>query len=178
MSESEEVICDLHKMMKEGATVSKCIRVIRSRLEVGHREAIEVFRTAFCLGPDSTQKLMGGFSTVDDANTQQGLATFLSLPDIIQNRDKWDDICDEMTADWFDSLANNSRECIESKAQATIKDDKNWDAVPAAIREQYLTAERSRLMLSEYGEIISRLAERLQLRIDELEREKQECSTS
>jgi hypothetical protein len=33
------------------------------------------------------------------------------------------------------------------------------------------------LVLYEYGEIVSRLAERLQLRIDELEREKEERST-
>jgi hypothetical protein len=178
MSEHEAIIRNLRKLMKDGATVAKCLRVIRTSLQLDDMGAIEFFRAAFRLGPGITQKALAGYARADVGNTQQGFATFLTLPIIVQNRNKWDEMNGQTPHDWFDSLSCSPAESIQSKALASIQDDKVWATVPAAVREQYLTVERSRLLLSEYGEIIARLAEQLQLRIDELEREKQERSTS
>jgi hypothetical protein len=169
MSEREEVIHEVRKLIKDGATIPKCLRFICKKLDVSTMAAVDYLRSAFCLGPSMIHKATGGFQRVDADNTQRGLATFLVLPMIVQHRQDWDDRETENLSNWFDSLACSSSQCIAEKALASIRDDKDWANVPPAVREQYLTAERSRLVLYEYSEIISRLAERLQLRIDELE---------
>jgi hypothetical protein len=91
MSEREELICDLRKLIKEGATVPKCLRIICKRLTIGKMAAIDFFRAAFCLGLGTIHKAAGGYQRVDADNTQRGLATLLVLPMVVQNRDKWDE---------------------------------------------------------------------------------------
>ncbi len=176
MIEREEIIHELRKLIKDGATIPKCLRVICKKFNISNMAAVDFIRLAFRLGPSIIHRATGGYKKADADNTQRGLATFLVLPMLVQNRHEWDETVTQEFNNWFDSLSCSSSESVEGKALASIRDDKDWAKVPEAVREQYLTAERSRLVLSEYGEIVSRLAERLQLRIDELEREKEKRS--
>jgi hypothetical protein len=178
MNERDEAVVEVRRLIKQGATVPKCLQFICTKLGVDSSGAIDFFRAAFCLSLNAIPKARGGFQRADAENTQRGLATLLVLPMILQNRDKWDEIDSQSSSNWFDLLLCSSSESIAATALASIEGDQNWNNVPAAVKEQYLTAERNRLVLSEYAEIISRLAERLQLRIDQLEQENQAESNS
>jgi len=171
MNNSDEHILWVRDLIKKGATIPGCLRAIQNRVEVDHPRAVEILRAAFCLGPGVTQKASAAFSKPDDSKAEQGLATFLILPQIIRSRTEWDESSEQTTENWFNALACSSPDKLEQQALATIQGSRVWENVPPAVRDQYLTVERSRLKLSEFGEIVARLAEQLQRRVEELEAE-------
>ena len=175
LTDRQQVARELRELVKEGATVSKSLRFIESKLNIDEPAAMVFFRATFRLGFGVAAKVAGGYPKTDRDNTQRGFATLLVLPLIVESRDQWDDADREPFGHWFDSLASNSIKAITDQARASIEGDSDWANVSDAVREQYLTAERSRLVLSEYGEIVARLAERLQSRVDELERNAEEA---
>ena len=171
MSKHEEVILEIRRRIKDGTTVSKCLQVIQDRFKVDRTHSVGLLLESFCLGPGLTQKAVGSFQRTDASSTQNGLATFLLLPEIVRLRGRWDEKPDPMSDHWFELLSCSSIDSIKSQALGSIEGDKDWNNAPTGLREQFMTAECSRLFLSEFGEIVARLAERLQRRIDELETE-------
>lgn len=171
MNKQAKLIHDLRSLVKDGATPSRLIRHILSELgeKTSQSDLQKILMQAFQLPIVQ----ISPYSTTD----QKGIVLNRTLlPEIVGNRNLWDTEKPSASnghVSWLDGLhvqhPGDAMDKLMSTPYPGIS-EQSWAALhPEEQNGLFLQLASSRV-LSDRVELLSRLAERLQEKIDELER--------
>ncbi len=169
--ERSHLIEDLRCKAKDGATASRLIKDILAGTggALAHADILELLMEAFHL---PVVRAGGGMISGEPGLEHEALNRTL-LADIVQNRREWDvGASTPGTCCWMDGLRLSDAE--DARQQATAApypgiSQETWTLLKPAEREALVLQLVSGSITSERLQMISRLAERLQQKIDELE---------
>jgi|GEM_PF-5889055 len=174
---NESIHEELRELFREGATVSRLLS--RAKEELGpdarNHEIAKLVRQSFGLSPGGWN-LLAGTESFGNGEEHDSKLTWVFLPEILMTRQQWDTSTEEGSARWYDGLERHSlkefREYVEGHHGLGAE---GWASLSEADRANILTIETTRLSLSEDVQILAALAEQLQRRVTELERQPAEA---
>jgi hypothetical protein len=172
MVERSHVVQMLRDRLQAGATPLRLIRDIIALLGDGTslREVQEVLEESFQL----PIVRLGPSLDFSKNSYRQGVLNRTLLADIVENKEQWGALASSSAGNssWLDGLHVTSPEDMKTKVAADSYPGlsrKSWAALSPDEQEALLVQLASAQVLSERLEMLSRLAERLQEKIDELE---------
>ncbi len=166
MIERMRLVENLRSSLKDGATPSRLIRDILAQWgdSISYREVQEILREAFQLpivrlGPSLSYR--------------KGILNQTLLAEIVQNRKRWEALIPgPVESFWLDGLQVADPEEVKQRVTAGPYpglSKESWAALRPDEREALFVQLASGIVLSERVELLARLAERLQQKVDELQ---------
>lgn len=172
MVERSQLIQHLRNRLKDGATPSRLIRDILDQLgdTTSSREVQEILAEAFQL----PIVRLGPSLDVGKKSYKQGILNRTLLSEIIENKQRWESVFSSSPGNtsWLDGLNVTSPEVVRKKLTADSYPGlsrESWAALNAEEQQTLLVQLASGRVLSDRLEVLSRLVERLQEKIDKLE---------
>jgi hypothetical protein len=172
MVDRAKLVQDLRNRLKDGATPSRLIREIIAQLgdTISSKEVQEILAESFQL----PIVRLGPSRDLDQKSYRQGILNRTLLAEIIENRDRWEAMMSSSPRNpsWLDGLNVAGPEEVRKKLDAGCYPGlsrESWAALSADEQQTLLVQLASGQVLSDRLEMLSRLAERLQEKIDELE---------
>lgn len=174
---TESHTAELRHLFRDGATVAKLIQVARDLLgpNASRRESLKAVREAFGLGV-SGWYLPSYTDSFGNGEVRDSKLTWVFLGDILTGRHDWDTEADGGHPRWYDgvvtSTADELRRAVGSNHGLTAE---GWAALGQQDRDAILLARASQISQAESVEALAALAEQLQRRVTELERQPAEA---
>jgi len=174
MTDRIPLLDDLRSRLKEGTTPSGLIRHILSVLgsTISYTELCDVLQDAFHLPVVRLSP-----SSVAPEQVHRGAILIKTLlMEIVQRRSAWDTSLSHalpVKPSWMDGLTLRTPQDIGCEVRTTPfpgLTSKSWSVLNPEEQEALYVQLISGIVLSQRVEIISRLAERLQEKVDELEK--------
>lgn len=172
MVERAKLVQDLRVRLKDGATPLRLMRDIIAYLDgsASPREVREILAESFQL----PLVRLGPSLDLDQISYRQGILNRTLLAEIVANKERWEASisASARTSSWLDGLQMTDPEDVRTNRAADSYpglSKESWAALRPDERQALLAQLASGLVLSERMEVLSRLAERLQEKIDELE---------
>jgi hypothetical protein len=168
MVERSQLVQNLRDHLKDGATVLRLIRDVIAQLgdTASSREVQEVLAESFQL----PVVRLGPSLDLDQRDYRQGILNRTLLAEIVENRERWEALMSSPgNSSWLDGLHVTSPEEVRKKLAADSYPGlsrESWAALRPDEQQALLVQLASGLVLSARLEILSRLAERLQDKID------------
>jgi hypothetical protein len=172
MVERYQLVQNLRDQLKDGATPLRLIRDIIAQLgdTTSSREVQEVLEESFQL---PIVRLSPSLD-LGQKSYRQGILNRTLLAEIVANRERWEALISSSrgNSSWLDGVQVTSPEEVRMKAAAESYPGlsrESWAALSPDEQQALLVQLASGLVLSDRVEVLARLAERLQEKIDELE---------
>lgn len=174
----DEVANELRTMLRDGCTVSQLVGHAVERLggKTSLPRVAMFVRETFGLHPGGWN-LLSATESFGTGREPDSKLTWVFLRDILENRPRWD------TADrepaWYDGLTKTSFDNWQAVAETNHGlSPEGWAALGEDDRRRVIGLEKMRLAWSEDIQILAALAEQLQRRVNELERQQRESLVS
>lgn len=171
MIDHAELIQNLRNLVKDGATPLRLIRDLLIQLAdtVSAREVQEILAESFQL----PIVRLGPSLDLNQKSYRQGVLNRTLLAEIVESKQRWDALTPSVgNSSWLDGLDVASPTDVREKLAADSYPGltrESWAALSHDERQMLLAQLASGRVLSDRLEMLSRLAERLQEKIDELE---------
>jgi hypothetical protein len=173
MKDHNQIIQDLRHLCKDGATPSRLIQhIVRwVGITVSYRDIIEILEKAFTLPIVRIGPSVGS----SDTKVKGDVLNKTLLMEIVERRAEWDEASSSTTPflpSWMDGLRaaspQNTEDNLRSSPIAGLSNEKR--AILSLDEQNAIYVQLSSAVLfSQRVEVLSKLAERLQEKINELE---------
>lgn len=172
MLERTQLVQSLRDRLRDGATPWRLIQDIIAHLgeSASGREVREILAESFQL----PFVRLGSSLDLSQMSYRQGILNRTLLAEIVANKEQWEALISSSgeICSWLDGLRLTSPDDVRRKVAADSYpglSKESWAALHPDEQQALLVQLASGLVLSDRIEVLSRLAERLQEKIDELE---------
>jgi hypothetical protein len=172
MVERSRLVQRLRQLFKDGATPLRLIREVLAAFgeDTSSRQVRDILGESFQL----PLVRLGPSLDLSQQGYRHGGLNRTLLVEIVENKERWERLVPSSAEEssWMDGLKVTGPEAVRTKLAADSYPGlsrETWAALSPGEQQALLVQLASGLILSEHFEVLCRLAERLQEKIDELE---------